>query len=1081
MALDLFANYERSSNSSLFYRAVSATPHDVIFKLGDVENPELDLIEVYQAEYSINGGSRQPMIDLQSCQRIARSTPTNFTFTAFVSTINPLSSIGSFTLTGKYISSLPQADFVIYPSIRINENDGTSIALNSTNYFQSSGTYFYGEGHTEIVNLSSNYATAVWYVGNPLSAVQQTPSTKPVVTSSTRTATVSLTSALNTEASYDVSLLITNSDISQSSPIFSYNDASGQKEFYPFFKTTYRVTGDTEFLNTDYLRTPIRIKQYPIVSNYQIVSQLSSTPTTLPYDYTNQRFLALTSPVATDSQFLSETFYGTQWKIEAVANTQEPNPDWSYETTFNQSISGYSFCLGYLNEDNVNDYFFKCSAGFNTTVTTTASAYKISKINLLPFDWKCKTLVLPLTSVATVERLPVGQFFTSSYYYLTGEKVKIYNITNTKNLNVRSITLSSQSLSEPLIFNAGWNGVTAPEYEVVSFDDVGSMTMTATINFIDNQGRSQYITTILKDFIEIVSQYDYVEPESFRSVDSAPSSLTDAYPKISPNEWVTEDNINSIFKKFYGALDELRSYARSYNTTNKIIGRLEPYAASGGEQSCLGTYCLDWKWKSLKALFSSTFVTWTKTKIGQALEAKWKSDECGLLKNRLSCPSLKPWIVPSIDPSAFTEWKCLTENSSCNYAGVCKLDKADKLIIAYQNTIHVLDNNYVSTFLGEQYFVDEVFQFQDIAGIASTTDEMIVVLDSTIPRVSVFSLDNNNKFILFTTWGRYGLSNSKTGFNKPRDLHVDKHNNVYICDTGNECVKKLTVTGRHISTFESTKFENNPPISICVDNDERLHCLTQDSTIMVFDKSGNFVFDYFLPENLTGIKINSSYEGDATYVTFDEGVAKFFKTGIFSHYIAETVQCTDLKCANETWKSWTTDCKKTWKTSKCGGSTPSTWKNTADLCAGITKCDPITIKGFKNLIHDSNRNLYVVLNNSIIKIIDRMTIDEVSYERYAQGALWSLNSILIDKEEYVQPWVYLRAFHRLWDNIELFRNSLFYEVEGCKSFNLPTYSKENLKLGQNEIVTNASINRLSEQLWINLQSISKYFDPTCKN
>ena len=1034
MALDLFANYERASNISLFYRAVSSTPHDVIFKLGDLENIDTDLIEVYQAEYSINNGSRQPMIDLQSCQRIARTTPTTFTFTAYVSTINPLSSIGSFTLTGKYISSLPQADFVIYPSLRINENDGTSTSLNSTNYFQSSGTYFYGEGHTEVVNLSSNYATAVWYVGNALSAVQQTPSTKPVVIASTQTATVSLTSDLNTEASYDVSLLISNSDIAQSSPIFTYNDASGEKEFYPFFKTTYRVTGDTEFLNTDYLRTPIRIKQYPIVSNYQIVSQLSSTPTTLPYDYTNQRFLALTSPVVTDSQFLSETFYGTQWKVEAVADTQEPNPDWSYETTFAPGISGYSFCLGYLNENNVNDYFFKCSAGFNTNVATTAQVYKTSKINLPPYDWECKTLSFPLTSSVIVERLPVSQLFTSSYYYLTGEAIKIYNITNTRNVNVLSITLSSQSLDEPLVFNSGWSGVTVPEYKTVTFDEVGSMTMTATINFLDEQGRSQYITTVLNDFVEIVSKYDYVEPNSFRSVDSVPLSLTEAYPKISPNEWVTEDNINSIFKKFYEALDELRSYARSYNTTNKIIGRIEPF----GEGGCIGTYCLDWKWKTLKSLFSPLYVTWKKTKLGQELTARWAQEECSTLSNQLSCPGYSRWITPFINPSEFTDWNCLEENATCSYIGICKLDRADKLIIAYKNALQVINNDYTSQFLGEQYFVDEVFQFQDIAGVASTTDEMIAVLDSTISRVSVFSLDNNNKFNLFTTWGRYGLANSKTGFNKPQDIHVDKQNNVYVCDTGNECVKKLTVTGRHVLTFNSSKFENNPPISICVDSDGRLHCLTQDSTIMVFDKSGNHVFDYFLPENLTGIKINSSHERETVYVTFDEGIAKFFKNGIFSHYVIEKAQCT-------------------------------------------TQNEPSTITGFANLIHDSNRNLYVVLNNSITKIIDRMTIDEVSYENYAQDALWSLNSILIDKEEYIQAWVYLRAFHRLWDNIELFRNSLFYEIEGCKSFTLPTYSKEHLKLGQNEIVTNATINRLSEQLWLNLQSIAKYFDPTCKN
>jgi hypothetical protein len=212
--------------------------------------------------------------------------------------------------------------------------------------------------------------------------------------------------------------------------------------------------------------------------------------------------------------------------------------------------------------------------------------------------------------------------------------------------------------------------------------------------------------------------------------------------------------------------------------------------------------------------------------------------------------------------------------------------------------------------------------------------------------------------------------------------------------------------------------------------------LTEKSIIIVFDKDGQYAFEYSTPEGTVGIKINSSYNKEAVHVTFDKGIIKFFKNGVFSHYVIENYQCA---------------------------------------------ADGTVLNKFSSIVHDRYRNIYVTLNNTVLKIIDRMTIDEVSYEVYAQNSLWSTNSILIDKEEYVQPWVYLKSFHRLWDNIELFRNSLFYEIEGCKSFNFPVYSKEYLKIGQNEIVTNATINRLSEQLWTNLQSIAKYFDPTCKN
>jgi hypothetical protein len=92
---------------------------------------------------------------------------------------------------------------------------------------------------------------------------------------------------------------------------------------------------------------------------------------------------------------------------------------------------------------------------------------------------------------------------------------------------------------------------------------------------------------------------------------------------------------------------------------------------------------------------------------------------------------------------------------------------------------------------------------------------------------------------------------------------------------------------------------------------------------------------------------------------------------------------------------------------------------------------------------------------------------------------WKLSDLLIHKEEYIQPWVYLKSFHRLWDNIELFRNSLFYEAEGCKSYKPPVYQKEDIVIGQNEIVSNAVINRISAQLWANLETMFDYFDPDC--
>jgi hypothetical protein len=65
----------------------------------------------------------------------------------------------------------------------------------------------------------------------------------------------------------------------------------------------------------------------------------------------------------------------------------------------------------------------------------------------------------------------------------------------------------------------------------------------------------------------------------------------------------------------------------------------------------------------------------------------------------------------------------------------------------------------------------------------------------------------------------------------------------------------------------------------------------------------------------------------------------------------------------------------------------------------------------------------------------------------------------------------------LWDNIELFRGSLFYNEFGRRLYTGPTYKKEDLIIGQNELVTNSVINRLCDQLWSNLKTLINYFDP----
>jgi hypothetical protein len=91
-----------------------------------------------------------------------------------------------------------------------------------------------------------------------------------------------------------------------------------------------------------------------------------------------------------------------------------------------------------------------------------------------------------------------------------------------------------------------------------------------------------------------------------------------------------------------------------------------------------------------------------------------------------------------------------------------------------------------------------------------------------------------------------------------------------------------------------------------------------------------------------------------------------------------------------------------------------------------------------------------------------------------------LTDLLIHKDEYIQNWVYIKSFHRLWDNIEMFRHSLiFNENSICKKYIPPVYTKEQIVIGQNEIVSSSVINRNIRYLWENFATLLAYFDLKC--
>ena len=1074
MALDLFANFERSSNDTFFYRPVSADPYTLTIKLSDALVPDENLSSVYYVQSSINGGQFEPFGSTINGEFITavqfdRTVPSVSSISVAVSSLDTGNELNVFVLSAVFVSEIPTAEFIAYPTdvVYVNGGVSTKLELNGTNYEQTSGVWFYGEGHTEKINLSSNSLSAVWYVGNQLNGITETATTEIEVSASGSTAYALITSTVDLEEEYPISLFVATDEIPTPSLLITYDDVTGEQKYYPFFTSTLFSSV------TSKLKETIRVKKYPRPSFATFSSPFPSDSFSLPFDYSNSGFIASLETQAPSGVTL-ETYKGSMWLLQAETDTQA----WETPgTPFLPNIFGYQFNLGYDNDPSDEGGYlslFKASPTKNTTVSITCSATTDVKIDLAPYDWLNKPYTQVLSSSATANPIPFAKFYIPNYFNIKNQPVPINVIPSTNDIyELQSVTIRSEISSDVLSLTGTQLSGT------LTFNEIGiaSLSAIAVVKNKNNQAVQQ-ISVLFDNMLEIVENYDDVE-EDYYQTSLTPIKLTyKEAPKVSPNEWAIADNINSIIEKLYVTIDDLDDYTKLYEPKNKFYGwlGLNTSATVAGEDpiyvwqdlecpsneeeiaswatfespipcantstswmyheceegirdpSCLGKYCVEWKWKSRKCGKSEIDISWKNSKCVEKYAKRWAFEKCDLDAVALNC-NRDTWKIQTIDPNSFPIPYC-SSSSRCRIVDVAPT-RGDNLVLAYQTEIDLIKSNYYGTLLGRRSIADDLFTFQNIVGISAGKEGRIYVLDATLSKVSVFTIQDNT-FKLFTSWGTYGLAGSPQGFNDPSDIHIDDENSIWISDKGNECVKKLTITGRNLMTLTSDYFEDNPPISVCVDSKEQIHCLTQKA-VYVFDAEGSFIFQYELPSDITSAtKINTNYNREMVYITHSFGVLKYFRTGVIAERIFDEYTCASGQI----------------------------------------------LEGYTSSVQDKFRNLYITVGDKLLKVPDLMDNVE-SKAALNPNLFWKLSDLLIHKEEYIQPWVYLKSFHRLWDNIELFRNSLFYEAEGCKSYKPPVYQKEDIVIGQNEIVSNAVINRISAQLWANLETMFDYFDPDC--
>jgi len=591
------------------------------------------------------------------------------------------------------------------------------------------------------------------------------------------------------------------------------------------------------------------------------------------------------------------------------------------------------------------------------------------------------------------------------------------------------------------------------------------------------------------NIIQVLTEYDQVSPTEYRSTESSIELPWPERPYVGSNDWAVEDNINNWFVKFFENLNYLESRGRIYPGTYTdyfgylgvsptITGELtacptwtwedvdcfntslpytvtwrdvlsadDPFDPSGSfatqgcgtwaihectnrqiNPTCYGLHEVAWSWRQRKKGNSLVPITWKQSKESEEYQKRWFYEPaesqflvvCDEGSWSVNIPGLDRFYDPIATPAV---------QQRCIYNGITSRNNI--LYTNLKTQIKLLSSNQTATFFDFEDTVDDIVQFSDLKNICLDSIGKIYVLDGLLSLVVAYTYEPNapgDAFKRFASWGGFGTAASTSRFSFPNDIHIDQLDNVWVTDTGNGCVKHYSNSGTWLKTIIDENLKQEIPLSTAVDSQRNAHILTNES-IRVYNYEGTFLYSYSFKDQTTDIprKINTSYNREVIYLALKTQVLKYFRNGIFFGYIIKQ-------------------------------------KDNVNNITGV--------------YHDEFRNLLITTDDKILKFPDIMTI------RRLKGTLptnfWLLEDILIHKEEYIQNWVYTRAFQRMWDNIEIFRSTLQFDNTFCKSYASPIHGKEKMIVGQNEIVTSVTINRVLTYLWDNFNTLINYFNPSCE-
>jgi hypothetical protein len=739
---------------------------------------------------------------------------------------------------------------------------------------------------------------------------------------------------------------------------------------------------------------------------------------------------------------------------------------------------------------NIKDYGFTKFTTNSYYDTVLSLIVKVPVTCVDPITKASENSILTETVSITSVAPPAVKLYTPNRFVLTGTNINFQNLIHRPELiksltadfgNGKSIILSDDNISKNL----------TTTYNTIGFKTVTIKTELKPLYYV-----SDIITTEFPNIVQVLPYYDEIYVEDYRTSLTPLSLPYTTCPSVGINDWVTDDNINSCIQKIYSNIEYLNGLGKTYSDTYSdyfgflgvtsyldptqlcppawtwedadclnsalpidyiptwadLLSSVDPLVQSGkfakngcatwlyqagitiSDPNCYGRYCLQWNWKSRKSGESLTNVTWADTKnISETYPKVWKNDigcsDAVVVKGIFCDEGVWNVNIPGLD-TYYNTHSAFNVQQKCIYSGI--VSKENKLFVTQKTQVKVLSSDYTAVFYDYRNTYNDVIGFSNISNISIDSSGKLFVLDKVLSQIGVYKYDwSTRNWSIITTWGGNGTAATISKFLLPTDIHVDQLDNVWVCDTGNNVIKHYSNAGTWIKTVRDDEFTKYPIISLVVDSQKNVHVLTQKE-IRVYDYIGNFLFSYAYTANISltntiPVRLASSYNREIIYIAFNNQVLKFFRNGAFAGYI---IKPTD------------------------------------------------GINSISSLYHDEYRNLLITSYDKIYKFPDIMKTKPLKGP--LPPSYWNLNDLLIHKEEYIQNWVYSKSFQRLWDNIEIFRDTLHYSTDKCKTYTAPIHDKSKMIIGQNEIVTSVVVNRVLGYLWDNFYTLVKYFDPNCK-